>query len=397
MATSPPIDQAFLQEVRDTIANGRVDKAIDSLLGTLDKHPHLNSQYEEVLLLSQRYQELLRQKRLGNDDPAKLNQIPQHLLTIVNQLESLGQPGHKSKLGSIVADLRSRMLTASGEHELKKLQFETAQHIQKHPDSFELVELKNKIDQSLEFYSRTPPTAAPQQRRRSVAWVLSLLLLVTLGGLFYLLWDNSSEPQLAMAIENDQVQINGLADLEAAQQTELLAMAETANTRMAYRNQLANANQVQLGKMSANASGNYARIKQALTTTNAQLQTEIEQLEQQLLDSLDDRDLLFDYNSFKLKEASKEQLAAIAEQMQRGPMIQLELTGHTDDTGTDTYNRRLSQKRAHTAATFLRNRAISLQRLSTQGKGEANPKVANTDDDSRQQNRRVELEFSINK
>lgn len=70
---------------------------------------------------------------------------------------------------------------------------------------------------------------------------------------------------------------------------------------------------------------------------------------------------------------------------------QLELIGHTDSTGRDEYNMTLSRQRANSVASYLENRGIAAQRLTTIGMGETQPIADNSTATGRAQNRRVEL------
>jgi outer membrane protein OmpA-like peptidoglycan-associated protein len=69
----------------------------------------------------------------------------------------------------------------------------------------------------------------------------------------------------------------------------------------------------------------------------------------------------------------------------------VEVAGHTDSTGSDSYNISLSERRASTVAEFLKTRKISDQRLITLGLGERLPVADNGTASGRQQNRRVEI------
>jgi outer membrane protein OmpA-like peptidoglycan-associated protein len=69
----------------------------------------------------------------------------------------------------------------------------------------------------------------------------------------------------------------------------------------------------------------------------------------------------------------------------------VEVAGHTDDRGADTYNQSLSERRADSVAQYLRSRGLDGMRLITIGYGESRPKAANSTAAGREQNRRVEL------
>jgi outer membrane protein OmpA-like peptidoglycan-associated protein len=71
----------------------------------------------------------------------------------------------------------------------------------------------------------------------------------------------------------------------------------------------------------------------------------------------------------------------------------IDVEGHTDSDGSDSYNLQLSQQRANSVGSYLQSHGVSNQRIVAMGKGEANPVAANSTADGKQQNRRVELKL----
>ncbi len=69
----------------------------------------------------------------------------------------------------------------------------------------------------------------------------------------------------------------------------------------------------------------------------------------------------------------------------------VEVAGHTDSTGSDSYNQSLSERRAASVVTYLQGQEVMSQRLITVGMGEARPVADNVTADGRQANRRVEI------
>ena len=69
----------------------------------------------------------------------------------------------------------------------------------------------------------------------------------------------------------------------------------------------------------------------------------------------------------------------------------IEVAGHTDDRGSDSYNQSLSVRRAASVGQYLQTQGIDNLRLITVGYGESRPIADNATDMGRQQNRRVEL------
>ena len=69
----------------------------------------------------------------------------------------------------------------------------------------------------------------------------------------------------------------------------------------------------------------------------------------------------------------------------------IEVAGHTDSTGTDTYNQQLSERRAASVSAYLISRQVLPDRIIQVGMGESRPIADNTTESGRQLNRRVEL------
>ena len=69
----------------------------------------------------------------------------------------------------------------------------------------------------------------------------------------------------------------------------------------------------------------------------------------------------------------------------------VEVAGHTDSTGSDSYNMQLSQRRANTVGEYLYTQGIMDQRIMTVGMGEHHPIADNSTPEGRQLNRRVEI------
>jgi len=67
------------------------------------------------------------------------------------------------------------------------------------------------------------------------------------------------------------------------------------------------------------------------------------------------------------------------------------IEGHTDSTGSDSYNQELSQRRAEAVRNFLVSNGITGDRIVARGYGESYPVTVNTTEAGRQQNRRVEV------
>ncbi len=101
--------------------------------------------------------------------------------------------------------------------------------------------------------------------------------------------------------------------------------------------------------------------------------------------------ILFDLDRATLQPESTRQLQDVVTLMKDQPGLKLEVQGHTDDQGEDDYNLDLSQRRAETVVSYLGLFGVDTGRLVSKGFGESQPVMANTTEEGRAKNRRVEL------
>jgi outer membrane protein OmpA-like peptidoglycan-associated protein len=100
----------------------------------------------------------------------------------------------------------------------------------------------------------------------------------------------------------------------------------------------------------------------------------------------------FDIDKTIIKPASAPVLAQIAKLLKDDPSLALEVSGHTDSTGTAEHNMKLSDGRAAAVVAALVNKyGIAASRLKAQGYGQTRPVAENDTEAGRAQNRRVEL------
>lgn len=104
-----------------------------------------------------------------------------------------------------------------------------------------------------------------------------------------------------------------------------------------------------------------------------------------------ENNLLFDFDSAELRSTATTELSKLAENLEEYPNTDLVIVGHTDAVGAEDYNLGLSQRRADAAAEHLISEGVTPSRITTIGKGEAEPIASNDTDAGRQQNRRVEV------
>ena len=105
------------------------------------------------------------------------------------------------------------------------------------------------------------------------------------------------------------------------------------------------------------------------------------------------RDINFESNSAKLSDVSFTELERVVKLLVENPTLQVEISAHTDDVGSDTYNLILSQKRAQSVVDFLTSNQVVPDRFQAKGYGEKMAKLPNTSEENRFVNRRVELKI----
>ncbi len=103
------------------------------------------------------------------------------------------------------------------------------------------------------------------------------------------------------------------------------------------------------------------------------------------------RGVNFDYDKATLQAEGRPTLDEAAEILKANPDASVEIRGYTDSRGSDSYNMRLSERRAQTVKNYLISRGVSASRLTTRGYGESDPVATNETAAGRAQNRRVEL------
>jgi len=101
--------------------------------------------------------------------------------------------------------------------------------------------------------------------------------------------------------------------------------------------------------------------------------------------------LFFDLNKSELRKESTAELERMINLMSNHPAMMVEIAGHTDNTGTDEHNNKLSMDRANAVRTFLLKKGIRPDRIRARGYGRTKPSSSNQTEAGRQKNRRVEF------
>ncbi len=108
--------------------------------------------------------------------------------------------------------------------------------------------------------------------------------------------------------------------------------------------------------------------------------------EQDVLTATFKGDVFFDFDSATLKPGAYREIDRTANVLNRYPQTTILVAGHTDSSGSESYNQQLSERRAQAVRDALVNRGVDPRRLQVIGYGESQP-ISSSD----AMNRRVEL------
>lgn len=102
-------------------------------------------------------------------------------------------------------------------------------------------------------------------------------------------------------------------------------------------------------------------------------------------------DIKFATNSYELTENAQFILDNFYLYLKENPSIKFKVVGHTDNVGNDSENQTLSANRAKAVKEYLVQKGVNSARVTSEGKGETQPKVPNTTEENKQLNRRTEI------
>jgi OOP family OmpA-OmpF porin len=103
-------------------------------------------------------------------------------------------------------------------------------------------------------------------------------------------------------------------------------------------------------------------------------------------------DAFFDFDKAVLKPEGKATLQTLVAKLKDTDIEVIVATGHTDWTGSEAYNVKLSMRRAKAVKAFLVSKGIPEARVFVEGKGESQPTANNHTKEGRAKNRRVDIE-----
>jgi OmpA-OmpF porin, OOP family len=136
-------------------------------------------------------------------------------------------------------------------------------------------------------------------------------------------------------------------------------------------------------------------VKPKVDTLNVSVAVELSKPQYEVLEEpIILKNVLFETNAAVLLPSSFGELDYTAEHLVKNSMLKIQVNGYTDNTGDETKNLTLSEKRAKAVADYLTTKNIDASRITYKGHGSKNPIAFNNTEEGRKQNRRVELVFS---
>ncbi len=151
-----------------------------------------------------------------------------------------------------------------------------------------------------------------------------------------------------------------------------------------------------VGALAGGGAGYYMdnqqkEFEKALLAEQQSKQLEIERLRDDTLKLSLDSEVSFDVDQSMIKPAFRPSLDKLADVLIKYDRTVVHIVGHTDNTGSDSYNQSLSERRARSVSTYLEQRGVPHDRLRYEGRGESEPRESNATAAGRQLNRRVEV------
>ncbi|WP_028079288.1 OmpA family protein [Solimonas soli] len=151
-----------------------------------------------------------------------------------------------------------------------------------------------------------------------------------------------------------------------------------------------------IGALAGGAVGNYmdrqkAELNRQLAEEQRNNELQITQLSDGSLKVGIASDVSFDLNSAQLRPEALDTYAKIGSILKSYDKTVIHVVGHTDTTGSDEYNLRLSASRAASVASYLASQGVPSQRMRQEGRGEREPLVRTGDNVNEPRNRRVDI------
>jgi len=255
----------------------------------------------------------------------------------------------------------------------------------------------------------------PLSRPYKVALAVCLLLLIGLAVVALYLYDRAQEAEEQLAQLNQLV--TDLAESveratesaalarSASEQAEDLAQIAARGRAIAEASQRASELRARQAEEEADAALEVAHeTQQELSKLRREREEELNRLQKALSKIVETRrtalglvmnlgsdTLKFDFDKATLRPENREILSRIAGVLLTSAGYRVQIYGHTDDIGTAEYNQQLSERRAATVREYLVQAGIDNEIIATKGFGKSSPLVAETSNEARSMNRRVEI------
>ncbi|MGI8740654.1 MAG: OmpA family protein [Gammaproteobacteria bacterium] len=151
-----------------------------------------------------------------------------------------------------------------------------------------------------------------------------------------------------------------------------------------------------VGAMGGAAVGDYMdkqqkALDEALAEEQRQNEIEIERMKDESLKLSLSNEVSFDFGKADIKPAFEPSIAKLTDVLQEYSKTNVRVVGHTDSIGSEESNQLLSERRAQAVTGYLASQGITGARLTSEGRGEREPRDTNDSDSGRALNRRVEI------
>lgn len=103
--------------------------------------------------------------------------------------------------------------------------------------------------------------------------------------------------------------------------------------------------------------------------------------------------IFFDIDKYDLKPESDVELKTVLQLLNANPKMKIEISGHTDNTGSEVHNKELSTNRATALKSYLEKAGIAPLRIIAKGYGASKPNASNDNEEGRAKNRRIEVKI----
>ncbi len=223
----------------------------------------------------------------------------------------------------------------------------------------------------------------PETERLSI-WPWLVALVAGVGLLVSLVQQINRIPNQLQYTTEQFVRNAGHGDLSIKTRGRDISISGTARDQQRLNNLIANVEQIE-GVRSVSSSVNVIDpVKEKATAKQTFLTS---------LSLVNTASVAFEPGSSSFTSSSDRALDQLARLMASYPDTRLRIEGHTDNTGSEAANLRLSRERARAVASYLLARGISENRLIAKGYGSTQPIDDNSTDAGRARNRRIEISY----